>query len=144
PSWASQDGADVAVWSIKLEAGASWRLPAATLGSNRALYFFRGDGLQVDARKIDQHCGLRLVADREVQITAGAVDVELLLLQGKAISEPVAQYGPFVMNSPEEIQKAFLDYRRTEFGGWPWPSDAPVHDREPRFATHADGRTEHP
>jgi hypothetical protein len=56
----------------------------------------------------------------------------------------VEQYGPFVMNSRSEIEQAFADYRRTGFGGWPFPSDGPVHPREaPRFARHADGRVEH-
>jgi hypothetical protein len=74
---------------------------------------------------------------------AGSDDVELLLLQGKPINEPVVQYGPFVMNTQQEIQQAFLDYRRTQFGGWPWDSDAPVHaPTEGRFAKHADGKVE--
>ncbi|HYR45008.1 MAG TPA: pirin-like C-terminal cupin domain-containing protein, partial [Terriglobia bacterium] len=65
------------------------------------------------------------------------------LLQGQRIGEPVAQYGPFVMNSRTEIQEAFDDYRRTGFGGWPWAKDDPVLPRgEGRFARHADGRVE--
>ena len=65
------------------------------------------------------------------------------MLQGRPIAEPVAQYGPFVMNTEAEIRQAFVDYRATGFGGWPWDRDDPVHpEGEGRFARHADGRVE--
>jgi hypothetical protein len=79
----------------------------------------------------------------DVPIEALEGDCEFLMLRGKPIDEPVAAYGPFVMNDRAGIQKAVQDYQRTQFGGWPWPSDDPVHPRtEGRFAKHADGTIE--
>ena len=79
-------------------------------------------------------------ADADAPIEAGPEGAEALMLQGRPIGEPVAQYGPFVMNQQDEIAQAFDDYRRTGFGGWPWSSDDPVHGAERvRFARHADG-----
>jgi hypothetical protein len=49
------------------------------------------------------------------------------------------------MNDRAGIEQAFSDYRRTGFGGWPWPTDDPVHPRDAgRFAVHSDGHEEHP
>jgi hypothetical protein len=83
--------------------------------------------------------------EAEVALVAGTDEVELLLLQGRPIAEPVAQHGPFVMNTRAEIEQAFVDYRRTRFGGWPWPSDGPVHGAAPeRYARRTDGSIERP
>ena len=145
-SWAARADSDVAIWSIRMEAGASWRLPAA-LGPDtaRILYFFEGSTLSIAEEQYPSDTGLALASDCEIELVAGAQAVELLLLQGRPIGQPVAQHGPFVMNTRAELEQAFEDYRRTEFGGWPWPEDGPVHGAEPkRFARHTDGRVEEP
>ena len=90
-------------------------------------------------------CAIELQADAPVTLEAGDTVTEFLLLQGRPIGEPVAQYGPFVMNTQAEIMQAMQDYRRTQFGGWPFADSAPVHGRDTaRFAKHPDGREETP
>jgi redox-sensitive bicupin YhaK (pirin superfamily) len=142
-SWASRPDADVAIWTVKMDPGAQRTLPAAAPGSNRTLFFFRGSGLCVGDTTVPARSSVTLVAGAEVPLENGPDPGEILVLQGKPIGEPVVQHGPFVMNTAAEIQQAFDDYRRTQFGGWPWPSDGPVHGREQgRFARHADGQVE--
>jgi hypothetical protein len=144
-SWASRPESDLAIWTLRLEPGARWRLPAARPGTNRLLAFFAGDSLTVDGTRLECGVSVNLSADVEVPLVNDGVESELLLLQGRPIGEPVASYGPFVMNTMGEIQQAFADYRRTQFGGWPFDRDDPVHPREEgRFARHADGRLERP
>jgi len=143
-SWASSDAGDMAIWLVRLEPGASWDLPIAPAGVNRMLHFFDGSAVTVDGAEVSSGHGVRLTPDVEVPITNIGEPAEFLLLQGRPIGAPVFQLGPFVMNTPEELQQAFDDYRTTGFGGWPWSRRDPVHDRtEGRFALHANGDIEH-
>ncbi|MET0284195.1 MAG: pirin-like C-terminal cupin domain-containing protein, partial [Polyangiales bacterium] len=144
-SWGSRADAQLAIWVIKLAPGASWELPAAERGVGRSLYFFRGGKLTVARHAVALGSRVQLRAELPAAIVNGDQGSELLLLQGRPIGEPVAQEGPFVMNTRAELAQAFMDYRRTQFGGWPWPTSAPVHDREEgRFAKHPDGRVDTP
>jgi len=143
-SWAAQPEADLAIWTLTMAPHARWTLPvAAGEGTRRQLYFFAGASVEVDGRPIDRHAAIELRAGQDVELVNGAQAAEFLMLQGRPIGEPVAQYGPFVMNTEQELKQAFADHRATEFGGWPWPESGPVHGAERiRFARHADGRTE--
>ena len=144
-SWAADPDNEAAMWIIEMDAGAHWSLPAASQPVNRTLYFFAGTALQAAGTAIPAYHAVELHADQDIPLEAGEQPVRLLLLQGRPIDEPVAQYGPFVMNTAQEIQQAFNDYRKTQFGGWPWGRSDPVHPREMgRFARYADGTEELP
>jgi redox-sensitive bicupin YhaK (pirin superfamily) len=145
-SWAAQPQADVAIWTVRLPPGGRWTLPRAEgAETRRTLYFFDGAAARVGGREVASPSAIVLRADADVALEAGERGAEFLLLQGRPIGEPVAQYGPFVMNTQAEIMQAMQDYRRTQFGGWPFADSAPVHGREPRrFARHPDGRVEQP
>jgi redox-sensitive bicupin YhaK (pirin superfamily) len=142
-SWAARPDTHVAIWTVRLAPSATWKLPAASAGVDRTVYFFRGSWLETGEHTIREATTIKVRGDVTVTFHNGKDPSELLLLQGKPIAEPVAQYGPFVMNSRSEIQRAFRDYQRTAFGGWPWPTDGPVHPpNEGRYALHANGRIE--
>lgn len=142
-SWANDEKNEVAVWNIIMDAGAEWVLPKASKGINRTIYFYEGSALDISGKAIPKYNAVELHPDFETVLKAGADETSILLLQGKPIGEPVIQYGPFVMNTKEEINQAFEDYHKTKFGGWPWPKYDQVHPRDKsRFAKHADGKEE--
>ena len=144
-SWAARPESKVAILLIDLAPGASWTLTAEEAGLNRRLYFYDGNSIQADGHTIAAGTGMHLHSDAELAITnTGAATARFLLLQGRPIAEPVAQYGPFVMNTREELQQAFVDYQKDQFGGWPWQRHDQVFGKRGRFAIHEDGREEEP
>ena len=146
-SWAAQADADLAIWTIRMDPGTHWKLPAATGSSTRRmLYAFKGESISVGGQQVRGASAIELQASTEVALTNnGNTQAEFLMLQGRPIAEPVVQHGPFVMNTRAQIEQTMQDYQRTQFGGWPWGKSDPVHGTEPkRFAKHPDGREERP
>lgn len=144
-SWAADPENQVAIWLIEMEAGASWQMPVGSNDVHRDLFYYEGDELQADGTNIPAYHKFRIDPTIKVNLKAGKEPVRLLLLQAKPIVEPVVQYGPFVMNTQKEIYQAYADYRKDQFGGWPWQRYDPVHPREiGRYALYADGREEYP
>lgn len=106
------------VWDVRLRAGQKASLPVPE-GHIAALAVLRGS-IVVDGSRRAGDAAL-VVLDRsgdEVLIEAGA-DTTLLLLSGVPIAEPVVGYGPFVMNSRQEIATAIQDFQSGKFGRMP-------------------------
>lgn len=144
-SWAADPANQVAIWLIRMSANATWILPSVALPVNRTLYYYKGESLSVEGLKVEVNHSIEVLPDRDLLLTNGTQTADILMLQGLPIGEPVAQYGPFVMNTQDEIMQAYNDYRRTSFGGWPWNTYDPVHPRtRGRFAKYANGIEETP
>jgi hypothetical protein len=88
------------------------------------LYLFQGQGLTVAGQAVPDAAAIELQSGQAVRLVGGPHGAECLLLQGRPIGEPVAQYDPFVMNTEAELHQAFADYQRTQFGGWPFADTA--------------------
>lgn len=142
-TWAADAANDVHIMHITLQAGGRMSLAPSALGdgTNRNLYMIEGTAAVVGGTSVarpdqaGQVTMLETSGAATVDIAAPDGPAQFLLLQGKPIGEKVVQHGPFVMNSQDEIRKAFEDYQRTRFGGWPWPRSDMVFPREKgRFA----------
>ncbi|KAF0808360.1 pirin [Alcanivorax xiamenensis] len=94
---------------VILRPGESVTVPL-TPGYNAFLYLFEGAvTVAEDAVPVD-HVAVLTNGD-QVSLVAGRDGARLLLLAGRPLGEPVAQYGPFVMNTQEELEQALQDYR---------------------------------
>ncbi|MEM5535094.1 pirin family protein [Neptuniibacter pectenicola] len=99
---------------LQLPPGITVELPIPT-EHNAFIYLFEGKA-SVEGQPLLINAANRLSTGSTVSITAPESDVDksiarLLLLAGKPIGEPVAQYGPFVMNTMKEVEQAIVDYR---------------------------------
>jgi redox-sensitive bicupin YhaK (pirin superfamily) len=143
-SWASRPDSDVGIYHVAMTPESSWTVPTpASHETMRTVYVFRGGSIRIGATEVPGGHGAVVRTDVPIPLIDTGDGAEVLILQGRPIGEPIVQYGPFVMNTKAEIQKAYNDYYETQFGGWPWPVNDPNHGHElRRFARHADGRVE--
>jgi redox-sensitive bicupin YhaK (pirin superfamily) len=142
-SWAANEANEIAIWILQLEPEAEFTIEPCAKGTNRALYNYEGNGFKINELEVKPKHQVRMEAAESIHIQNGNSISRFLYLQGKPIGEPVVQYGPFVMNSREEIQQAFVEFNETQFGSWPWGQLDHVHPAEKgRFAVHANGLEE--
>jgi redox-sensitive bicupin YhaK (pirin superfamily) len=77
---------------------------------NVMTYVF-GGALSIEGRTVeDGQLGLLTNGDK-IEFTTGEKGAEFLLMGGPELNEPIARYGPFVMNTREEIHQAVLDFQ---------------------------------
>jgi len=103
---------------VHLPAGAVFSAPVAA-GYNAFLYTYEGSAEigPAGAAKPLPHRAAGVLSDGDnVRVQAAAEGVRFLLLAAKPLREPVVQYGPFVMNTREEIEQALADYRDGRLG----------------------------
>ena len=144
-SWAAEEGNKVSIWLAEMAPGAVLTLPAVSESINRMLYFYGGDLLSLEGVALPSYHGIALGGGEAIRAENGKTAAKFLLLEAEPINEPVVQYGPFVMNTREEIVAACRGYHTTGFGGWPWDRPDPVNPQDQgRFARYADGSVETP
>lgn len=119
-------------------------LPQVSKTLVRNLYYYEGEGhITIGTEQIPSSRRIKLDGNELIEVTNGSKPSYLLLLEGEPINESVVSYGPFVMNTEQEIRNAFSDYQHTHFGGWPWNRTDPINPRDSgRYAKYMDGTYE--
>lgn len=106
---------------VELPAGGSFESPVAR-GQTGLAFVVAGAGRFDDGSAAVAKNHVALFGDGDhVQVRAGDLGLRFLLVSGRPLHEPVAWYGPIVMNRPEELQQAIVELRRGDF----------IHDRKP-------------
>ncbi|HAS74724.1 MAG TPA: pirin [Clostridiales bacterium UBA8960] len=143
-SYASDPNHHLNILLIEMEPYSEINLPQVSKTLVRNLYYYEGEGhITIGTEKIPSSRRIKLDGNEVIEITNGSKTSYLLLLEGEPINEPVVSYGPFVMNTEQEIRNAFSDYQHTRFGGWPWNRTDPINPRDSgRYAKYMDGTYE--
>ena len=99
-------------WDLHLEPGGEFK-QALPQEHHALVYLYEGDLTLGEPPRALQTSQAGVLGDGDqLSLQAGDQGARALILAGKPIGEPIAQYGPFVMNTPEEIEQAIDDYRR--------------------------------
>jgi len=104
---------DPLYFDIELPAGASFAHPLPA-GYSAFVYPFEGSvdvGPEGKVRRLRPHDAGVLSDGDQVELRAGVEGARMILLAGRPLREPIVQYGPFVMNTREEIEQAIRDYQ---------------------------------
>lgn len=105
----------VNVFDVDLKAGNTAEIALPT-GHNAAVVLLKGD-VTLDGSQLSGEARIATLSrDGEGITLIAAEDSKLLVLSGEPINEPVASYGPFVMNTQEELVQAFEDYKSGRMG----------------------------
>lgn len=105
---------NVSYFDVSVKAGKHFKhsLPE---NHNTLLYIFEGSG-QLGGKPIPEHTLIALGSeDSSPEFHAGNEGARFVLISGKPINEPVVQYGPFVMNTKQEIEQAMRDFQSNNF-----------------------------
>ena len=95
---------------VHLPAGAQFVQPIPS-GHNAFTYTYRGTVLVSGTEVPDRNMAVLANDGGGLVVVRSHADARLLIVAGQPLNEPIAQYGPFVMNTGEEIQQAMRDYR---------------------------------
>ena len=103
---------DPAYWDVHLDSG---KIFMAGIPGTHSVYVYPFEGgVEIGDRVLKTHQGGVLGSGDRIEVKAGAGGAHFLVLAGRPLNEPVVQYGPFVMNTRQEIEQAIRDYQNGE------------------------------
>ena len=110
----TRPGTEPLYLDVHLPAGARFAQPLPA-GHNAFTYTYRGNVRVAGTEVPDRHMAILANDAGDSAIVEALTEARVLVVAGRPLNEPIAQYGPFVMNTADEIRQAFADYQRGAF-----------------------------